>query len=83
MVHEDTKEFLAGTVVPAGRYQRTDAADRIVVRLEAGPLPPSFDGHIAAYYRLQDVERSPQGNSPTPEPRALVGATPAGRTSPD
>lgn len=45
-----TELYEAGEVVPAGDYTRVD--DRSfhhVVLTQPGPLPPSFDGHIALY----------------------------------
>lgn len=40
----------AGEVVPAGTYARIDDGSfRQLVLEHAGPLPASFDGHIAEY----------------------------------
>lgn len=40
----------AGETVPAGVYARVDDHSYHLVTLEqAGPLPPSFDGHTAWY----------------------------------
>lgn len=40
----------AGERVPAGTYLRIDdESSRIVVLLQEGPLPASFDGHVALY----------------------------------
>ncbi len=40
----------AGEVVPAGAYARVDDRSYHVVILEqAGPLPATFDGHMAHY----------------------------------
>ena len=45
-----TKLYEAGEVVPAGDYTRVDDRSfRHVALLQRGPLPPSFDGHIALY----------------------------------
>lgn len=42
--------YQAGEVVPAGYYSRVDDGSYHLVLLEqAGPLPPSFDGHVAQY----------------------------------
>ena len=42
--------YEAGDVVPAGVYTRVDDGSFRRVTLErAGPLPASFDGHVAEY----------------------------------
>ncbi|MGH2487013.1 MAG: hypothetical protein ACRDHE_13475 [Ktedonobacterales bacterium] len=42
--------YEAGDVVPAGVYTRVDDASfRQIPLTRPGPLPASFDGHIAAY----------------------------------
>ena len=42
--------FKAGAIVPAGTYVRVDDRSfRRVTLQQRGPLPPSFDGHIAEY----------------------------------
>jgi hypothetical protein len=42
--------YEAGDVVPAGVYARVDDASfRQIALARPGPLPASFDGHIAAY----------------------------------
>jgi hypothetical protein len=42
----------AGEVVPAGTYARIDDQSyRLITLPEKGPLPASFDGHIA-WYRI-------------------------------
>ena len=42
--------FEAGATVPAGTYVRVDDRSfRRVTLQQRGPLPPSFDGHIAEY----------------------------------
>lgn len=45
-----TALYEAGEVVPAGAYMRVDDGMLRQIVLEcAGPLPPSYDGHIAWY----------------------------------
>jgi len=45
-----TELYEAGEVVPAGDYTRVDDRSfRHVALIQRGPLPPSFDGHIALY----------------------------------
>lgn len=45
-----TALYEAGDVVPAGVYARVDDGSFRRVTLErAGPLPASFDGHVAEY----------------------------------
>jgi hypothetical protein len=45
-----TELYEAGEVVPAGDYTRVDDRSfRHVTLIQRGPLPPSFDGHIALY----------------------------------
>ncbi len=45
-----TALFEAGDVAPAGVYTRVDDGSFRRVTLEAaGPLPASFDGHVAEY----------------------------------
>lgn len=45
-----TRLYRAGDRVPAGTYVRVDDWSFHPVSLSAaGPLPPSFDGHIAFY----------------------------------
>lgn len=40
----------AGDAVPAGIYVRVDDGSfRQVILEQRGPLPPSFDGHVAQY----------------------------------
>lgn len=40
----------AGEIVPAGSYRRVDdPLHRLVVLQQEGPLPASFDGHVALY----------------------------------
>jgi hypothetical protein len=40
----------AGTIVPPGTYTRVDNRSYLMVMLEQeGPLPATFDGHIALY----------------------------------
>jgi hypothetical protein len=40
----------AGDIVPAGSYRRVDdTLHRLVVLQQKGPLPASFDGHVALY----------------------------------
>ena len=40
----------AGDIVPAGSYRRVDdTLHRLVVLQQEGPLPASFDGHVALY----------------------------------
>jgi len=42
--------FEAGAIVPAGTYVRVDDRSfRRVTLQQRGPLPASFDGHIAEY----------------------------------
>lgn len=42
--------YQAGEVVPAGYYARVDDGSYHTVLLQQpGPLPPSFDGHVALY----------------------------------
>ena len=42
--------YEAGDVVPAGVYARVDDASfRQILLARPGPLPASFDGHIAEY----------------------------------
>jgi hypothetical protein len=42
--------YQAGEVVSAGYYARVDDGSYHLVLLEQpGPLPPSFDGHVALY----------------------------------
>lgn len=43
--------YTAGQYVGPGRYQRV-GRERVVVLVEGGILPPSFDGEIALYRRL-------------------------------
>ncbi len=44
----------AGEDVPAGHYVRIDVISPSEIILEAGgPLPPSFDGHVAMYRRRE------------------------------
>ena len=41
----------AGEIAPAGTYVRVDDCSYRAVTLEqAGPLPATFDGHVALYY---------------------------------
>jgi hypothetical protein len=55
----------AGEIVPAGTYVRIDELPYRVVTLESkGPLPATFDGHIACYRTLprmdiKQIERRP------------------------
>ena len=59
------EEFVASTLVPAGRYVRVDdASGRVIELLEPGRLPPSFDGRVAVYRRLPDL-RHPTPSSVT------------------
>lgn len=45
-----TALYKAGDVVPAGTYMRVDDDSfRQVTLAHRGPLPASFDGHVAAY----------------------------------
>lgn len=45
-----TELYEAGEVVPAGDYTRVDDRSfRHIALTQRGPLPPSFDGHIALY----------------------------------
>lgn len=40
----------AGEIVPAGTYTRVDDHSyRLVILEQEGPLPATFDGHIALY----------------------------------
>ncbi len=40
----------AGEIVPAGAYARIDDRSyRLVILEQAGPLPATFDGHVALY----------------------------------
>jgi hypothetical protein len=42
--------YEAGDTVPAGIYARVDDGSfRQVILEQRGPLPPSFDGHVAEY----------------------------------
>ncbi|MDO8671133.1 MAG: hypothetical protein Q7O66_06840 [Dehalococcoidia bacterium] len=46
-----------GQIVPAGRYMRVDAdTARLVTLAQEGMLPASFDGHVATYVRLEDLD---------------------------
>ena len=59
---EYTEEFQvslwkAGEVVPAGAYVRIDEPSYRVVILDCkGPLPATFDGHIAYYRALPKID---------------------------
>lgn len=52
-MRDETEAFLlwqAGEVAPAGTYARIDDRSyRLVQQKLAGPLPASFDGHVALY----------------------------------
>lgn len=55
-LHDDDGELLytAGETVPAGHYTKVDASYPSEIILEVGgPLPPSFDGHVAMYRRRE------------------------------
>lgn len=42
--------YQAGEVVAAGYYARVDDGSyHLVLLAQSGPLPPSFDGHVALY----------------------------------
>jgi hypothetical protein len=46
-----TPLWKAGEIVPAGTYVRVDDRSYKVVTLQQkGPLPATFDGHVALYY---------------------------------
>ncbi len=46
----ETALYEAGEVVSAGAYVRVDDGSfRRVALAQRGPLPPSFDGHVAQY----------------------------------
>lgn len=72
MEQDDVDELLAGMCVSAGHYVRTDdGVNRVIVLEEPGYLPPSFDGHVAAYRSL------PCGPPPQSiEPARTVGQIP-------
>lgn len=42
----------AGTMVPPGRYRRVGGWGREIELPRGGALPPSFDGQVAIYVRL-------------------------------
>lgn len=59
---EDTGEFQvaiwkAGEIAPAGAYVRVDEPSSRVILLECeGPLPATFDGHVAFYRVLPRID---------------------------
>jgi hypothetical protein len=59
---EDTGEFQvaiwkAGEIAPAGTYVRVDEPSSRVILLECeGPLPATFDGHVAFYRVLPRID---------------------------
>lgn len=47
----------AGEIVPAGTYMRIDQQSYHIVTLEnEGPLPATFDGHVAYYRALPKID---------------------------
>ncbi len=55
---EDDDLYIAGQIVPPGTYLRVDARDDCrIVLVHSDHLPPSFDGRIAVYKRLDTVAR--------------------------
>ena len=64
--------YQAGDVVPAGSYARVDDGSyHLVLLAQDGPLPPSFDGHVALY---RTAAYSPSRHS-QPLPAANTRAT--------
>lgn len=52
MFNEEFQEYIwqAGEIVPSGTYVRVDDERHRMVTLDCqGPLPATFDGHIALY----------------------------------
>ena len=46
----------AGEIVPAGTYMRIDQQSYRVITLDGeGPLPATFDGHVACYRALPKI----------------------------
>lgn len=47
----------AGEIVPAGTYMRIDQQSYHMVTLDCeGPLPATFDGHVACYRALPKID---------------------------
>jgi hypothetical protein len=68
-----TPIWRAGELAPPGVYVRVDDGSHRLIRLEsAGPLPPSFDGHVACY-RL-----APRSYAPARAPTERVPEEPLG-----
>ena len=63
MFDEDSTEehqvriWKAGEIVPAGTYMRIDQQSSRLVTLDGeGPLPATFDGHVAYYRALPKID---------------------------
>ncbi len=68
--------YQAGEVVPAGYYARVDDGSyHLIVLEQPGPLPPSFDGHVAFYRAAPSLARL----EPQPAPAQVGSATSAAR----
>jgi hypothetical protein len=67
--------YQAGDVVPAGYYARVDDGSYHLVLLEKdGPLPPSFDGHVALYRAAAVTPSRPTEPLPTMSERVTQEA---------
>jgi hypothetical protein len=60
----DEPVYRAGARAPAGEYARVDRPGPIVALAEGERLPPSFDGTVACYARLQRLS-PPRGRPRT------------------
>jgi hypothetical protein len=70
MAVDDDGVYLAGHVVPPGRYRRVGVPDGREVVLDCPDvLPASLDGHVASYVRLGPAPTLPaHGSAPRPRP---------------
>ena len=52
-----TQIWKAGEIAPAGTYVRIDQQSHRLITLDGeGPLPATFDGHVACYRALPKID---------------------------